>query len=85
VEDHEIEDIQRKLKKRGFKTDGVRERCEGCSVNGVWIYKISSRTGGRDIKWCLACGTIRSWKRTSDDKLAEDTSFDLQKFLAQQT
>lgn len=81
MEDRDIEALQRKLKKRGFITDGVRERCDACSVNGVWIYKILARSGGRDIKWCLACDSVRSWRRTSDDKLVEDTPFDLHKFL----
>jgi len=82
MEDREIEEIQRKLKKRGFFTDGVRERCESCGVNGVWIYKILARSGGRDIKWCLACGLVKSYRRTADDKLVEDQGFDLQAFLA---
>jgi hypothetical protein len=77
-----IEERMRRLKKRGFITDGVRERCEKCGENGVWIYKIlGSRMGGRDIRWCLACADVRSWRRTSDDHLVEDVGFDLDKFL----
>jgi hypothetical protein len=81
MEDREIEELQRKLKKRGFITDGVRELCDACGVRGQWIYKIMSRVGGRDIRWCLACGNIRSWRRTADDKLVEEVGFDLVKFL----
>jgi len=82
MEDGEIEARQRKLKKRGFTTDAVRDRCESCGVNAVWIYKILARSGGRDIKWCLACDKVRSWKRSADDTLVEDTAFDLDRFLA---
>ena len=72
----------RRFKKRGFVTDGVRERCNDCEQNGVWIYKIlGSRVGGRDIRWCLACGKVRSWRRYADDNLVEDTNFDLDEFL----
>lgn len=72
----------RKLKKRGFTTDGVRERCDACGENGQWIYKILARVGGRDIRWCLACGKVRSWRRTADDQMIEDVNFDLHQFLA---
>jgi hypothetical protein len=81
MEDHEIDALMRKLKKRGFITDAVRERCEACGVNGVWVYKIHSRTGGRDIKWCLNCQVVRSWRRNADGALTEEANFDLQKFL----
>jgi hypothetical protein len=78
----EFEALQRKLKKRGFTTDGVRERCESCGQSAQTIYKIlGSRVGGRDIRWCMACGNIRSWRRTSDDQLVEEVGFDLKKFL----
>lgn len=81
--DREIEDRMRKFKKRGFITDGTRERCDSCGENGVWIYKLmSSRIGGRDIRWCLACSVVKSWRRTSDDELVEDKSFDIEAFLA---
>jgi hypothetical protein len=76
-----VDERMRKLKKRGFTTDGVRERCERCGQNGVWIYKINARVGGRDIRWCLACHDVRSWRRSSDDQLFEDVGFDLDKFL----
>jgi hypothetical protein len=81
MDDREIEALQRKLKKRGFITDGVREHCDRCEQKGEWIYKIYGRVGGRDIRWCLACGSVRSWRRTSDDHLVEEQGFDLKKFL----
>jgi hypothetical protein len=82
MDDREIDALQRKLKKRGFITDGVRELCEKCGQKGEWIYKIlGARIGGRDIRWCLACGSTRSWRRTSDDQLIEEQGFDLKKFL----
>jgi hypothetical protein len=82
MEAHEIEALQRKLKKRGFTTEGVRERCEDCGLSAQTIYKILGKgVGGRDIRWCMACHKIRSWRRTSDDQLVEDRSFDLAKFL----
>ncbi len=81
-DEQKIEELTRKLKKRGFITDGVREYCEACTQRAQWIYKlVSARQGGRDIRWCLACGVVRSWRRTSDDQLVEDTAFDLEKFL----
>jgi len=82
MDDRQIEERVRKLKKRGFITDGIRERCADCGVNGQAIFKILSRVGGRDIKWCLACGVVRSWRRTADDHLIEEPAFDLDKFLS---
>ena len=82
MDDRAIEERMRRFKKRGFTTDGVRERCNDCEQNGVWIYKIlGSRVGGRDIRWCLASGKVRSWRRYADDNLVEDTNFDLDEFL----
>jgi len=77
----EIEALQRKLKKRGFIIDGIRERCDACGQSAQIIYKIHSRVGGRDIRWCMACHVIRSWRRSSDDQLSEEVGFDLAKFL----
>ncbi len=85
MDERQIGDLHRKLRLRGFKQDAVRERCDACGENAASLYKILARSGGRDIKWCLACGNIRSWKRTADDKLVEDTGFDLVKFLEQKT
>jgi hypothetical protein len=80
--DREIEDLQRRLKKRGFNLDGMREHCADCNERAQLVYRIAGRTGGRDIRWCLACGKIRSWKRSADDILQEEVPFDVEKFLA---
>ncbi len=78
----EAEALHIKLKKRGFITDAVREYCDSCQERAQMIFKLMSRLGGRDIRWCLACEKIRSWRRSSDDQLVEDVDFDLVKFLA---
>jgi hypothetical protein len=76
-----IEERIHKLKKRGFTTEGVRESCQDCGQSAVRLYKTMGRGGGgRDIRWCLACGKIRSFRRISD-QLVEDEKFDLDKFL----
>jgi hypothetical protein len=78
-----IEDRILRLKKRGFTTEGVRESCQDCGQSAQRIYKTMGRGSvGRDIRWCLACGKIRSWRRVAGDQLVEDTTFDLDKFLA---
>ena len=77
------DELIRKLRKRGFITDGVREQCADCGQSAQAIFKILGKgMGGRDIRWCFACGKIRSWRRTSDDHLFEDVGFDLVKFLS---
>jgi hypothetical protein len=82
MEDQRVDDYIRRLRKRGFVTDGVREYCDRCTQRAQLIFKVTSaRLGGRDIRWCLACDTIRSWRRTSDDQLVEEQGFDLDKFL----
>jgi hypothetical protein len=70
-----------KLKKRGFSTQGTRESCQDCGVSAQRIYQARGRSVGRDIRWCLACGKIRSWRRSAGDQLVEDVGFDLDKFL----
>jgi hypothetical protein len=70
-----------KLQKRGFTTAGTRESCPDCGVSAQRIYTTRGRSVGRDIRWCLACGKIRSWRRSAGDQLVEDTSFNLDKFL----
>jgi hypothetical protein len=81
-EEQQIEARIQKLQKRGFITDGVRESCPDCGISAQRIYKILGRgIGGRDIRWCLACGRVRSWRRSSGDQLVEDVNFDLDKFL----
>ena len=62
-----VEDLQTleyKLTKRGFRRDDVfLHECETCKERAVATYIIAKgRTGGRDIKLCLACGISRSWR-----------------------
>jgi hypothetical protein len=83
MEDLEIEERMRKLKKRGFITDSVREACGACSRTALHIYRIAGRGGGRDIHWCLACDMTKSFRRNADDLLIEDPDFDLDAFLEQ--
>jgi hypothetical protein len=82
VDQRKFEELQRKLQKRGFKRDSVKDACPDCNVSAVHVYKLLGRTGGRDIKWCMACGKITSFKRTANDDLVQDTGFDLEAFLA---
>ena len=79
--DLQIEALMGKLKKRGFITDGTHEHCPGCGKSAVWIYKLAGRIGGRDIRWCLACGSMRSWRRNAQDDLVEEKPFDIETFL----
>ena len=81
MDEQEAEQLIRKLRKRGFITDAVRELCPDCSIPAMHVYRLVSRLGGRDIKWCMSCGQIRSYRRSADDKVAEDVGFDLVKFL----
>ena len=82
METRKVEELIRKLLKRGFKRDSVKDSCAACGVSAVHVYKLLGRTGGRDVKWCMACHKISSWKRSASDDLYEDTEFDLEKFLA---
>jgi hypothetical protein len=82
MDDRQIEERIRKLKKRGFITDSVREECTACHRTALHIYRVAGRGGGRDIHWCMACHVVKSFRRTVEDELAEDTGFDLEAFLA---
>jgi hypothetical protein len=81
MDDRQIEERIRKLKKRGFITDSVREECSACKVTALHIYRAVGRGGGRDIHWCMACQKTRSFRRNVADELVEDTAFDLEAFL----
>jgi hypothetical protein len=75
--------IEYKLGKRGFKRDDLYfHDCPDCNEHAVAVYAISGRTGGRDIKLCLACGKARSWRSGSGlNEREEDPNFDLTAFL----
>ena len=82
MDERKAEELIRKLLKRGFKRDSVKDHCPACGVSALHVYQIGSRLGGRDIKWCMACGKISSFKRTANGDLSEDIGFDLEQFLA---
>jgi hypothetical protein len=81
-----IEDLQTleyKLTKRGFRRDDLLlHQCEKCKEQAVASYIIAGKSGGRDIKLCLACGDSRSWRSVPGlEKREEDIGFDLRTFL----
>ncbi len=82
MEPRKAEELIRKLQKRGFKRDSVKDHCESCGSSALHVWKLLGRTGGRDIKWCMSCQKITSFRRTANDDLVEETGFDLEKFLA---
>ena len=79
----DLETLQYKLKKRGFRQDDVfLHECSACKEQAVAIYAISGRSGGRDIQICLACGNTRSWQAGAGmNERVEDVAFDLRTFL----
>ncbi len=79
----DLETLQYKLKKRGFRQDDMfLHECPACHERAVTIYAISARTGGRDIRLCLACGEARSWRAGAGmTEREEDPGFDLREFL----
>ena len=79
----DLENIEQKLVKRGFKqADIYHHECTSCHQNAVRIYGIGGKLGGRDIRLCLECGACRSFRSSSgmEDRV-EDPDFDLQTFL----
>jgi hypothetical protein len=79
----DLETIEYKLKKRGFKqSDVLHHECPSCQENAVRIYAIIGKTGGRDIRLCLACGAAKSFRNVAGmEERAEDDGFDLDAFL----
>ena len=79
----DLDTLQQKLKKRGFRQDDMfLHECPACAEKAVAIYAISARTGGRDIRLCLACGDARSWRAGQGmGERVEDPGFDLRAFL----
>ncbi|HEY3806327.1 MAG TPA: hypothetical protein VGL61_27170 [Kofleriaceae bacterium] len=80
----DLDELQRKLRKRGFaQTDPLLHECAACNERGIAIYAISGKSGGRDIRLCLACGDAKSWRSVAGFESREpDPAFDLRKFLA---
>lgn len=81
--DRELETIEYKLKKRGFKQGDVyHHECPTCKEKAVRIYTILAKTGGRDIRLCLACGKSTSFRASAGmEGREEDANFDLETFL----
>ena len=83
IAERDLETIEYKLKKRGFKQgDLYHHECPTCKEPAVRIYTIMAKTGGRDIRLCLACGKATSFRAGAGmEGREEDASFDLEKFL----
>lgn len=78
-----IEAIEYKLKKRGFKqSDLYHHECPSCKEPAVRVYGIMSKMGGRDIRICLACGDTKSFRNVAGmEGRSEDAAFNLDEFL----
>jgi len=79
----DLETLEYKLGKRGFRRDDLYLHvCEKCNEQAVASYIIAGRSGGRDIKLCLACGDARSWRSGAGlQERVEEVGFDLRAFL----
>jgi hypothetical protein len=79
----DLEALERKLTKRGFRRgDAFLHDCTECREHAVLKYTIIGRTGGRDISLCQACGVAKSWRSGAGlEQREEDVGFDLGKFL----
>jgi hypothetical protein len=80
----DLGNIEHKLAKRGFRRDDMLlHECEACKERAVLTYVLAkSRTGGRDIRICQACETVRSWRSGAGmQEREEDVGFDLTAFL----
>lgn len=79
----DLEDVERKLVKRGFRRDDMLLHvCPECSERAVLTYVIAGKVGGRDIRLCQACGGAHSFRSGAglEDRV-EDLAFDLRAFL----
>lgn len=79
----DLEALEHALKKRGFRKDDLLlHECTSCHEQAVASYVIAGRSGGRDIRLCLACGVARSWRSVAGfEQRVEDEGFDLRAFL----
>ncbi len=79
-----LETLEYKLAKRGFRRGDVfLHECPACKEQAMISYIIAKgRIGGRDIKYCQACGETRSWRSGAGmEERVEDVGFDLDAFL----
>ena len=83
LSERELDTIEYKLKKRGFKqSDVYHHECPSCGEKAVRVYGIMAKSGGRDIRICLACGKATSFRNSAGmEGREEDASFDLTTFL----
>ncbi|HEY0191073.1 MAG TPA: hypothetical protein VGC42_08120 [Kofleriaceae bacterium] len=84
ISELDLDAIERKLSKRGFRRDDIYlHECPECHEKAVLRYIIAkSRTGGRDIALCQACGDSKSWRSVAGmESREQDLEFDLHKFL----
>jgi hypothetical protein len=83
VSSDELETLERKLGKRGFRRiDVYLHQCTACNEQAVLKYGTTGRTGGRDIALCQACGSATSWRSVAGLEAREqDLAFDLAAFL----
>lgn len=75
--------LEYKLGKRGFRRDDVfLHVCPKCGEQAVLTYIIAGKSGGRDIRFCQACGNAQSWRSVAGlEEREEDAAFDLEAFL----
>ena len=79
----DLEKLEYKLNKRGFKRQDVYlHECPTCSEKACIIYGILGKIGGRDIMYCQACGAAKSYRSGQGmGTREEDPNFDLDAFL----
>jgi len=79
----ELDEYERKLRKRGFKQDDAYFHvCATCEEKAVFRLGLQGRLGGRDFELCSACGKIRTWtRRAGTEERVEDLDFDIDAFL----
>jgi hypothetical protein len=79
----DLETLEHKLRKRGFRqSDVLHHECPSCGEHAVRIYGIGGKLGGRDIRLCLACGAVKSFRSVAGmEDRHEDAGFDLHAFL----
>ena len=78
-----VQNLEYKLKKRGFARDPYPKSCRACKERAVFVYALPhTNIGGRTIEWCHHCHIERGYSRDADGERIEDTSFELEAFLA---
>lgn len=79
----DIENLNYKLDKRGFRRDPRPIQCEACGERALFQYSLKlTSLGGRQIDWCHHCHVERAWVRRDAEERELDPGFDLEAFLA---